>query len=294
MKILLIGGLGYVGSFLYDFLSSKEYQVDICDDGRRSNNSNAFVKYPINYNNLTSKIINDYDCILWFAGHSSVGVSNSDKIGAIENNTIALIDLLKKIPSEKIKFIYASSASLYTGYVDYASEILKIAPNENPYDISKFAFDYLATQYHKNIFGLRMGTICGYSKNIRKELVFNKMCLDAHFLKEINVANPKSERSLLFLVDLVEIINILINSSKANPGIYNASSYNTSIGDLSKLIANYFNASIKMHPDSPTYSFRMNIDKIKEIGFIPKRSVNDHLNQFKKDIQKNEKILLPT
>jgi hypothetical protein len=48
-----------------------------------------------------------------------------------------------------------------------------------------------------------------------------------------------------------------------------------------------------MHPDSPTYSFRMNIDKIKEIGFIPKLSVDDHLVQFKKDIQKNEKILSP-
>ena len=119
------------------------------------------------------------------------------------------------------------------------------------------------------------------------------MCLDAHFLKEINVANPKSERSLLFLVDLVEIINMLINSSRAKPGIYNALSYNTSIGDLSKLIADYFNASIKMHPDSPTYSFRMNIDKIKEIGFIPTCSINDHLIQFKQDIQKNEKILSP-
>jgi UDP-glucose 4-epimerase len=294
MKVLLIGGLGYVGSFLYDFLISKEYQVDICDDGRRSNNSNAFVKYPFSYNNLTSKIINDYDSILWFAGHSSVEVSNSDPIGAIENNTISLVELLKKIPSEKIKFIYASSASLYTGHVDYASEMLKVAPSENPYDISKFAFDYLATQYHKNIFGLRMGTICGYSKNIRKELVFNKMCLDAHFLKEINVANPKSERSLLFLVDLVEIINMLINSSKAKPGIYNALTYNTSIGDLSTLVGNYFNASIKMHPDSPTYSFRMNMDKIKELGFIPKWSVNDHLIQFKQDIQKNEKILSPS
>lgn len=291
MKILLIGGRGYVGSFLYDFLSSKEYQIDICDDGRRSNNSNAFVKYPFNYDNLTSKIINDYDYILWFAGHSSVGVSNSDPIGAIENNAIALIDLLKKIPSKKIKFIYASSASLYNGHVDYANEMLKVVPNKNPYDISKFVFDYLASQYHSNIFGLRMGTICGYSKNIRKELVFNKMCLDAHFLKEINVANPKSERSLLFLIDLVEIINLLINSPKAKPGIYNALSYNTSIGDLSKLIANYFNASIKIHPDSPTYSFRMNIDKIKEIGFIPKWSVNDHLVRFKKDIKKNEKIL---
>jgi UDP-glucose 4-epimerase len=290
MKILLIGGLGYVGSFLYDFLSSREYQVDICDDGRRSNNSNAFVKYPFNYGSLTSKNVNEYDCILWFAGHSSVGVSNSDPIGAIENNAIALIDLLKKIPSKKIKFIYASTASLYTGHVDSANEMLKVVPNENPYDISKFVFDYLANKYHQNIFGLRMGTICGYSKNIRKELVFNKMCLDAHFSKEINVANPKSERSLLFLIDLAEIINLLINSSKAEPGIYNALSHNTSIGDLSKLIANYFNASIKMHSDHPTYSFRMSIDKIGEIGFVPKFSVNDHITEFNKNIQKYEKI----
>lgn len=293
MKILLIGGLGYVGSFLHDFLNSKGHQVDICDDGRRSNKSNAYVKYPFNYNNLTSKLLANYDSILWFAGHSSVGASNLDPIGAIENNAIALIGLLKKIPSEEIKFLYASSASLYTGYVDYANEMLKVAPNDNPYDISKFAFDYLANQYHKNIFGLRMGTICGYSINLRKELVFNKMCLDAYFSKEINVANPKSERSLLFLVDLIEIINILMNSSKAKPGIYNALSCNTSIGDLSKLIADYFNANIKMQPDSPTYSFRMNIDKIKEIGFLPKQSVNDHLIQFKQDIQMNEKILSP-
>lgn len=292
MNILLVGGMGYIGSYLYTYLTNLGFKVDICDH-TRNKNSDLRIAYPYNYNALTSKDLTKYKAILWFAGHSSVSEANADPIGALNNNMINLIDFLKKIPNEETLFIYASTASLYTGAPGPTKEDARILPYENAYDISKFSFDYLAQRFHKNLIGLRMGTLAGFSSNIRPELIFNSMVLNAIFQKKIYMANKNKLRSILFLSDLAEIIKIFLTAKEINPGFYNASSYTFSIGELGNKIAKIFDATISLLPDSETYSFSVNNEKIKSLGFKVTMSLEDQVKKFVADVQSsnyNQKI----
>lgn len=289
MNILLIGGAGYIGSFLYDYLIKLNYQVDICDDIRRGNLANLPIKYPYDYHGLSSRDISNYDIILWFAGHSSVQSANQDQLGAIDNNMRNLTDFLQKIPNDKMRFIYASTASLYTGCEIPTAENSKIVPYENAYDISKFSFDYLARSYHKNIFGLRMGTLSGFSKNLRSELIFNQMSINARFKGNVNIVNKLKMRSILFLSDLANIINIFIENDKIEPGFYNCASFSLSIGELGSKIASFYKANINYLPDSATYSFAIDTQKISNIGFKNTKMLDDHIVEFAKNIEDNKK-----
>lgn len=281
MNILLVGGLGYIGTYLNEYLLNLGFVVDICDHSKNLNSgSNINVKYPYNYSGLTAKDLSQYDCILWFAGHSSVSESNTDPIGALNNNMINLIDFLKKIPNENTLFIYASTASLYTGVEGPSREDAKVVPYENAYDISKFAFDYLAPRFHKKIIGLRMGTLSGYSAKMRPELIFNSMMLNACFKGEVKVANKEKIRSILFLSDLAEIIKILLTKSISSFGFYNASSYTFTIGEISEKISNHLNARIIELPKSDTYSFSIDNSKIKSLGFKNTLSFDEQMEKF--------------
>jgi UDP-glucose 4-epimerase len=281
MNILLVGGLGYIGTYLNEYLLNLGFVVDICDHSKSLNlGPNISIKYPYNYSGLTAKDLSQYDCILWFAGHSSVSESNSDPIGALNNNMINLIDFLKKIPNDDTLFIYASTASLYTGVEGPAKEDAKVVPYENAYDISKFAFDYLAPRFHKKIIGLRMGTLSGYSVKMRPELIFNSMMLSAYFKGEVKVANKEKIRSILFLSDLAEIVKILLTINISSFGFYNASSYTFTIGEIGEKISHHVNAKVIELPKSETYSFSIDNSKIQTLGFKNTFSFTEQMEKF--------------
>ncbi len=284
MKILLIGGLGYIGTYLNTHLIKMGVHVDICDYACHDSSNFDKVKFPIDYKDLSSKDLFDYSAILWFAGHSSVHQSTIDPKGAINNNAINLIQLLQKIPKPEILFLYASTASLYSGMEGFASEEDLVAPSINPYDISKFTFDYLVNVYHKNFIGLRMGTISGYSENVRAELIFNKMCLDAHHKGIINVKNGNSRRSILFLSDLARIVELGVIHRKLPPGLFNAASFTSTVMDLACIVKKYFDARIVVLPDVKTYSFAISTKKIKNFGYEVEKTVDEQISEYSKFI----------
>lgn len=278
-NILIIGGSGYVGRYLKEKLT-KEYRVDICDRSVADKKIN--IDYNIDYRNLAAKDIIKYDWILWFAGHSSVPVSINDPMGALYNNSIGLLELFQKVIPEKTKVIYASTGSLYSRVESLkvtSSETDDIYPDTNAYDVSKFAFDYLAPNYFQHFYGLRMGTVSGYSINMRKELIFNKMNIDAIESGLVSLANPSNMRSILFLSDLAAIIKIIIKDIPQF-GFYNAASVSGSIEEIGGAIASYHRAEIKFMENSKSYSFALNCTKLEEIGYKPAFTLDEQIQRF--------------
>lgn len=283
-RILLIGGLGYIGSFLLEKLNQHGIDVDVCDSFVRTppiNYGNLILNelYLNDYNDIEVETLQMYSAVLWFAGHSSVGASISDPQGALQNNCLNLFKLAQKLkPSTKL--IYASTGSLYSSSkaVKATSETDLInIPTQNAYDISKFAFDYLAENFLSNYYGLRMGTVSGFSQNLRPELVFNSMNISANMTGKVLLKNKDSYRTILFLEDLwLLIYELLTNSHK--PGFYNAGSASFKLGDLGRIIASVWGADLIDQGESPTYSFLLNTEKMNRICNLKDNHVDTDAN----------------
>lgn len=272
-KLLLVGGCGYIGTYLYGQLAADGFDITVCDRLNKGNPLGVPV-LAVDYVELDADFLRQFDAILWFAGHSNVGDSIADPSGAIANNCLNLYTFAQRI-APHTKFIYASSASLYSSM---AAEIipsnetsLVTVPSQNPYDISKFAFDYLAEHFLGNFYGLRMGTLAGYSSNLRPELIFNAMNLNARQTGVVRVRNRDACRTILLLEDLWGLVRNLLRQ-EALPGFYNAGSLSFRIGELGERIAALWGAELVDEGTSPTYSFLLDCGKMASLGQAPRAS----------------------
>lgn len=286
MKVLLIGH-GYVGSFLRPIVEAAGHDVVTCDQNLQRITSIPFAM-RCRYQELAFGDFRDFDVILWFAGHSSVPMSLADPDGAVANNCLDLLKLARRKPS-RTRLIYASTASVYSAEVEAGVDApppelseaeTKLSP-VNPYDCSKISFDALARCFAENVVGLRLGTVCGYSPQLRGELVFNAMNRAAINDRAVGVANPKSWRNILFLDDLAHYVTTLIEADGTLPAILNAGSFNLTIGELAETIAQFHDVPVVRRADTKTYSFRMNCDLIQSIcGAPPRATLIDRCRQF--------------
>jgi len=265
-NILLVGGCGYIGCFLYQQLDQLGFNVTVVDQLKRGNPLGLNV-IADDYSNLPHDMLAQFDAVLWFAGHSSVGQSIADPEGALVNNCLNLFSFAKRLAAHT-KLIYASSGSLYstkTVPAEPASEYcLANIPTNNAYDISKFAFDYLAESFLCNYFALRMGTVSGYSPNLRAELVFNAMNIAAATSGRVHLKNSDSYRTILFLSDLWTLVHKLLVTPQ-KPGVYNVGSLSFKLGDLASKVAATWKAQVVDEGNSDTYSFQLDITRMKAI-----------------------------
>lgn len=265
-RILLVGGCGYIGSYLYTRLIDFGFKVDVVDQLRRGNPLGLEI-IEDDYANLPISYLEQFDVVLWFAGHSSVSQSVNDPNGALTNNCLNLYAFASKL-RQKTKFIYASSGSLYSTnshpILPATESSLVNIPSQNAYDISKFAFDYLAKTFLTNYYGLRMGTLCGYSPNLRPELVFNAMNISAVTTGCVNLKNSESFRTILFLDDLWELVLKIILTPQQS-GFYNAGSVSFKMGELAHLVAKKWGAQVLYQGETDTYSFLLDTTRMKAI-----------------------------
>ena len=129
-KIIVTGGLGFIGSHTVAELISQGFEVVIVDD--LSNSSIDILKGLQNITkrnlifekiDLKNKILvknlfnkyNDIDGVIHFAASKAVGESVINPLKYYENNLITLINLLQEINNIKrdINFIFSSSCNVY-------------------------------------------------------------------------------------------------------------------------------------------------------------------------------------
>ncbi len=273
MNILLVG-YGYLGSFLQPRLESAGHRVVVCDRGAdRLVGVETAINAP--YQDLTEDDLGGYEAILWFAGHSGVGRSSDDPVGAMANNCLDLLALARRKPTSA-RLIYASSASVYSvAHADphwapptLAEDEAPLVPT-NAYDASKAAFEALASAFLINCTGLRLGTVCGHSPRLRRDLVFNAMNLSAIEQGRVALANGHAHRTILFLDDLAHYVLRLLAIEGTLPRALNVGSLNLSIAELAYRIASFHKVPVVGAPDSATYSFRIDWGKLRALTGSP-------------------------
>lgn len=261
-RILIIGGCGYLGSRLYGYLKNKNYKVDTFDLEWFGNFVNAD-NVKKNYSRLSQKDLKKFSIIILLAGHSSIPMSEKSMYATFKNNVVNFVSLLDKITTQKL--IYASSASVYGNTYEFkaAEDYDKYSPT-NYYDLTKKEIDYYAHISNKKYFGLRMGTVCGFSPNLRIDVMINRIFETAVKDHEIIIFNKNFNRPILGIEDFVRAVEVIIKKN-APPGLYNVASFNTTIEHIANGVAQRL-GDIKVRNiglNAAYYDFSISTEKFK-------------------------------
>ena len=153
MKVLVTGGLGFIGSHTVVELLDSNYEVVIID-----NLSNSSIDVVDKIKEITGKEVDFYendvcdedaleeiftkhkiDAVMHFAGYKAVGESVAKPIMYYENNLVSTLHLCKKMLEHNCyKFIFSSSATVYGDpEVLPLTEDCKVGGTTNPYGTTK-------------------------------------------------------------------------------------------------------------------------------------------------------------
>lgn len=263
MKILLLGGNGYVGSKVYPMLLNKHDvdSIDLCLFGKDLGYSKK-----INYDVID---VTPYDIIICLAGHSSVQMSECDANRSWNNNVEYFRHLCEKI-SNKQQLIYASSASVYGSGGPTATEETSINFDTiNNYDMQKIAIDLIASRYiklGKNIVGLRFGTVNGAAPNTRGELMINSMVKTSLESGVVQIKNVHVRRSILGINDLSRAIERIVDSD-IQVGHYNLCSFTSTVREMAIVVAGKLKSTLNIMPNDKTYyDYEMSAQKFMTVA----------------------------
>jgi len=309
-KILIIGGCGYIGSKLFQYLRGLYGRVDTVDlewYGNYANPNNLH----IDYFNLTKEFLNSYDVIILIAAHSSVKMCDNNLIPTFKNNVYNFVNLLSKINSDKT-LIYASSSSVYG---NIKSKFVDETCNEfvpgNYYDLCKQQIDSYSKLSSKRYYSLRFGTVNGSSPNFRNDIMINAMVHNAKKNNKIYCFNPKIHRPILGMADLCEAFHRIIEDGNfGNRGIYNLASFNSTSEEIASKVADCLNVPMEITDNLPhvvqnvklqskAYDFSIDCSKFeKEFNFTFKETIesivesiiNNYHRYYRIDGRSNAKI----
>jgi nucleoside-diphosphate-sugar epimerase len=291
-KVLLLGGHGYIGS--YFLLKTKDIfdiaSIDIDWFSLEKNNSTDF-------NTLSKEYIQKFDTVILLAGHSSVKMCEGNILSSFNNNVRNFCNLISKL-SKTQKFLYASSSSVYgqTNMQVVDEEYNNFTPN-NYYDLTKQVIDFYASISDINYYGLRFGTVGGWSPNLRTDIMINAMVHSAKIDNHIKLYVKDIMRPILGINDLCNALKTIIESNQDNRGIYNLASLNSTSKDIAYCVSNVLNVPVKEYNNleieqitncklqSKAYNFAIDTNKFQEkfnfsfndtIESITKSIVNDY------------------
>ncbi len=165
MKILVTGGLGFIGSHTVVELLEDNYEVVVVDDLSNSSpdvvdkikesTGKDFKFYEADVCDLDAleKIFSEekIDAVMHFAGYKAVGESVREPIMYYENNLVSTLHLCKKmLEHDCYKFIFSSSATVYGDpEVLPITEDCKVGGTTNPYGTTKLMIERILADINR-------------------------------------------------------------------------------------------------------------------------------------------------
>lgn len=153
MKILLTGGLGYIGSHIAHILGKKAVIIDNKINSSLNYKKHlphaAVYKTDLNYKSAC-KVFSDHkiEGVVHLAALKAVNQSVNDPLSYYDNNVISSINLLQAMHKYKInKLIFSSSATVYGNKNKSPLKEDMILSSNNPYGSTKIITEQLISDY---------------------------------------------------------------------------------------------------------------------------------------------------
>jgi UDP-glucose 4-epimerase len=152
MKILVTGGLGFIGSHTCVELINKNHQVVVADNLSNSKietleriekitgTKPVFYKIDVTKEELVEEIFkkHDLDGVIHFAGYKAVGESVEKPLEYYYNNVVSTMVLGKICLKHGVsKFVFSSSATVYGDQESPFKEDMELMETTNPYGETK-------------------------------------------------------------------------------------------------------------------------------------------------------------
>ena len=304
-KILIIGGLGFIGSVLTEILLKNNYKVNILDinfygkflkkNVIKNPNLKIIIGDCFNKKNISRAIKGCSDVVHLgeIVGDPAVSLNTKFSLrNNFENTNFVVSECIKNNIN---KFVFASSCSVYGSSELKCDEKSKLNPvslyAKCKIECEKVILSYKSSNFCPTI--LRLSTVYGDSPRKRFDLVVNRFTIMALLKKHISLFGGSSWRPLISVQDVSNAFFKVLkaNNKKVKNEIFNVGGHNENykIIDIVHLIKKNINLSFshtKQIGDRRNY--KVSFKKIKNVlSFRTK----DNLEKVIKDMIKKYRKL---
>jgi len=297
LKLLITGGLGFIGSNLVDSLSKKNHKIKILTKtfSKKNNIKNSYDKVEIEKINLTNfkrlgQIIEKFkpDIIIHLAGNTSHSKSFAEPLEDIDSNSKTTLFMLEKIRELGLSCKFVLGSTFIVIGKPTKLPVTESTPC-NPttiYGTNKLASEHFCKIYY-DVYGLdtvifRITNSYGPREQvISTKNAVNFLIHEAFNRKEISIYNKgKFFRDFIYIDDVVSGINVILKKGKSGELYWISSGKKTWFYEFANILEKNTNCTV-VYPRTPTYTkkvdvgnFIVNNAKLRKLGWSPKISVN--------------------
>lgn len=303
-NILIIGGAGFIGSVLTEeFLINAidTYKVIILDSLKRGvegiihhKGNPYFTLLNTDFmNGLLPVILESYDINIVIHLAAIVGDPACAKEPELATKTNIdgvqyVVDCCNE--SEVDKLFFTSTASVYGLNQEVCTEESEVSPLSH-YAMTKLKGEEIIQKYSKNGIIFRLGTMFGWSPNMRYDIIVNRLVHDiVNNSGKFNIFDGKQFRPFLHPKDLAHFFIELFDNdlSKYIGEIFNLVAENLSMLELGQLIERVIPYSqmnlIPEKEDERSYICRC-FKAYNKLGFQPYIRVRDGIQEIEKRLR---------
>jgi dTDP-glucose 4,6-dehydratase len=302
MKILVTGGLGFIGSNFIRYILTKHKETRIINIDKMSYGANpsnlkdiegdkryTFIKGDITNLDLMKTLVKEVDAIVNLAAESHLDRSIANPWPFFRSNTEGVLVLLEavRLSGRKNRIVHVSTDETYGEIINGSfKEEDRLKPS-SPYAASKASSDLFCLAYHRT-YGLDI-VITRCTNNFGPyqfpEKLIPKAIIRASMDMKVPIyGNGKNIRDWIYVIDHCRALDLLLQVGEAGE-IYNISSRN----ELSNLevvqqilkIMEKSQELIEFVEDRPGHDLRYSLDssKIMKLGWKPKHSFKESLSE---------------
>ena len=283
MKTLIIGGAGFIGSNLCKALKEKDHELISIDNyftGKKDNHIDG-VQYIDSYSKDINNLgLEKIDLIYHLGEYSRVeeSIREFDKVWQMNFNPMSHI--LNFAKTQNAKLIYAASSTRF--YNDNNGEKL------TPYTFSKY-FNLELIKNYSDWYGLKYAITYFYNVYGPNEISEGKYStliakFTSQFKKRIPLTVVKPGTQRRHFTHVKDIVSGLVLVGE----IGNGDGYAIGGDDYFSIdeVAKKFTNKIEYIPERKgnRMDSTLNIQKIKELGWVQKEKLDDYITQIKKSI----------